>query len=160
MLLTGNMSTIILCAFSLRRWNMERLLPSFERVLISIWLWKAAKPYIGGGIFFKQIIAAPPCTSLQSSRGRYTLTYASVTTLLVLSFSENIPVTRSVRLAHFFLTKSKKMSNPTPVAKPGSADNPRVFFDVDIGGERGQDVLFFFWKKLNDCMLLCSATCQ
>uniref|UniRef100_A0A673LLG5 peptidylprolyl isomerase n=1 Tax=Sinocyclocheilus rhinocerous TaxID=307959 RepID=A0A673LLG5_9TELE len=24
------------------------------------------------------------------------------------------------------------MSNPTPVAKPGNADNPRVFFDVDI----------------------------
>ncbi|XP_043113195.1 peptidyl-prolyl cis-trans isomerase D [Puntigrus tetrazona] len=34
------------------------------------------------------------------------------------------------------------MSNPTPVAKPGNADNPRVFFDVDIGGERVGRVVF------------------
>uniref|UniRef100_A0A8C1IV06 peptidylprolyl isomerase n=1 Tax=Cyprinus carpio TaxID=7962 RepID=A0A8C1IV06_CYPCA len=34
------------------------------------------------------------------------------------------------------------MSNPTPVAKPGNADNPRVFFDVDIAGERVGRVVF------------------
>ncbi len=42
------------------------------------------------------------------------------------------------------------MSNPTPVAKPGNTDNPRVFFDVDIGGERGQDLLFFFRKAFSE----------
>uniref|UniRef100_A0A671SM26 Peptidyl-prolyl cis-trans isomerase D n=1 Tax=Sinocyclocheilus anshuiensis TaxID=1608454 RepID=A0A671SM26_9TELE len=34
------------------------------------------------------------------------------------------------------------MSNPTPVAKPGNADNPRVFFDVDIVGERVGRIVF------------------
>uniref|UniRef100_A0A672QSZ7 Peptidyl-prolyl cis-trans isomerase D n=1 Tax=Sinocyclocheilus grahami TaxID=75366 RepID=A0A672QSZ7_SINGR len=34
------------------------------------------------------------------------------------------------------------MSNPTPVAKPGNADNPLVFFDVDIGGERVGRIVF------------------
>lgn len=51
------------------------------------------------------------------------------------------------------------MSNPTPDAKPGNADNPRVFFDVDIDGERGQNILFFVRKKLNDSMPLSAATC-
>lgn len=31
------------------------------------------------------------------------------------------------------------MSHPTPSAKPSNAENPRVFFDVDVDGERGQD---------------------
>ncbi|XP_051505832.1 peptidyl-prolyl cis-trans isomerase D-like isoform X2 [Myxocyprinus asiaticus] len=34
------------------------------------------------------------------------------------------------------------MSNPTPVAKPGNPDNPRVFFDVDIGGETVGRIVF------------------
>ncbi|XP_026855163.2 peptidyl-prolyl cis-trans isomerase D [Electrophorus electricus] len=34
------------------------------------------------------------------------------------------------------------MSNPTPVAKPGNADNPRVFFDVDVAGERVGRIVF------------------
>ncbi|XP_059371998.1 peptidyl-prolyl cis-trans isomerase D [Carassius carassius] len=34
------------------------------------------------------------------------------------------------------------MSNPTPEAKPGNADNPRVFFDVDIGGGRVGRIVF------------------
>lgn len=29
------------------------------------------------------------------------------------------------------------MSHPSPVARPSKASNPRAFFDVDIGGERG-----------------------
>lgn len=37
------------------------------------------------------------------------------------------------------------MSNPTPVEKPSKAENPRVFFDVDIDGERvGRIVLELF----------------
>lgn len=36
------------------------------------------------------------------------------------------------------------MSHPTPTEKPTNPENPRVFLDVDIGGERGQLV----WKKL------------
>ncbi|XP_030624635.1 peptidyl-prolyl cis-trans isomerase D [Chanos chanos] len=34
------------------------------------------------------------------------------------------------------------MSNPTPVNKPGNPENPRVFFDVDIGGERVGRIVF------------------
>ena len=30
------------------------------------------------------------------------------------------------------------MSHPSPQAKPSNPSNPRVFFDVDIGGERGE----------------------
>lgn len=30
------------------------------------------------------------------------------------------------------------MSHPTPSDKPSKPENPRVFLDVDIGGERGQ----------------------
>lgn len=37
------------------------------------------------------------------------------------------------------------MSNPTPANKPGSEDNPRVFFDTEIAGERGET---FSIKKL------------
>lgn len=33
------------------------------------------------------------------------------------------------------------MSHPTPSEKPTNPENPRVFLDVDIGGERGQLVL-------------------
>jgi len=29
------------------------------------------------------------------------------------------------------------MSHPSPVERPGNPRNPRAFFDVDIGGERG-----------------------
>ncbi|XP_055452646.1 peptidyl-prolyl cis-trans isomerase D [Psammomys obesus] len=37
------------------------------------------------------------------------------------------------------------MSHPSPAAKPSSPQNPRVFFDVDIGGERvGRIVLELF----------------
>ncbi|XP_036372496.1 peptidyl-prolyl cis-trans isomerase D [Megalops cyprinoides] len=37
------------------------------------------------------------------------------------------------------------MSNATPASKPSNADNPRVFLDVDIGGERvGRIVLELF----------------
>uniref|UniRef100_A0A3Q1HP54 Peptidyl-prolyl cis-trans isomerase D n=1 Tax=Anabas testudineus TaxID=64144 RepID=A0A3Q1HP54_ANATE len=37
------------------------------------------------------------------------------------------------------------MSNPTPSQKPSNSENPRVFFDVDIGGERaGRIVLELF----------------
>lgn len=36
------------------------------------------------------------------------------------------------------------MSHPTPSEKPSNPENPRVFFDVDIGGERGQDDVFHF----------------
>lgn len=36
------------------------------------------------------------------------------------------------------------MSHPAPSEKPSNPDNPRVFFDVDIGGERGQDYIFNF----------------
>ena len=31
------------------------------------------------------------------------------------------------------------MSHPSPQAKPSNPSNPRVFFDVDIGGERGEE---------------------
>lgn len=31
-----------------------------------------------------------------------------------------------------------KMAHPSPAAKPSNPKNPRVFFDVDIGGERGE----------------------
>lgn len=31
----------------------------------------------------------------------------------------------------------KKMSHPIPSEKPTNPENPRVFLDVDIGGERG-----------------------
>uniref|UniRef100_A0A8B9HFV9 Peptidyl-prolyl cis-trans isomerase D n=1 Tax=Astyanax mexicanus TaxID=7994 RepID=A0A8B9HFV9_ASTMX len=34
------------------------------------------------------------------------------------------------------------MSNPAPASKPSSAENPRVYFDVDIGGERVGRVVF------------------
>ncbi|TRY54687.1 hypothetical protein DNTS_031224 [Danionella cerebrum] len=34
------------------------------------------------------------------------------------------------------------MSNPTPESKPGNTDNPRVFFDVDIGDERVGRIVF------------------
>ena len=30
------------------------------------------------------------------------------------------------------------MSHETPSNKPSNSANPRVFFDVDVGGERGQ----------------------
>lgn len=30
------------------------------------------------------------------------------------------------------------MSHPSPEAKPSNPSNPRVFFDVDIGEERGE----------------------
>lgn len=96
---------------------------------------------------------------LHSSRGRNTLTYASVTSSPVLPFHRIFQLPRPVRIGPFSLSKSKKMSNPTPDAKPGNADNPRVFFDVDIDGERGQNILFFFRKKLNDSMPLSAATC-
>lgn len=33
------------------------------------------------------------------------------------------------------------MSHPTKAEKPTNPENPRVFVDVDIGGERGQLVL-------------------
>lgn len=33
------------------------------------------------------------------------------------------------------------MSHPTPSEKPSNPENPRVFFDVDVDGEKGQDVL-------------------
>lgn len=37
------------------------------------------------------------------------------------------------------------MSHPTPIEKPANPENPRVFFDVDIGGERaGRIVLELF----------------
>lgn len=29
------------------------------------------------------------------------------------------------------------MSHPSPAERPGNPRNPRAFFDVDIGGERG-----------------------
>lgn len=45
------------------------------------------------------------------------------------------------------------MTNPTP-STPGNPENPRVYFDVDIGGERGWDLKVFITKKLNGCMLL------
>lgn len=32
------------------------------------------------------------------------------------------------------------MSNPAPVSKPGNAENPRAFFDVEIGGEKGEEI--------------------
>jgi len=99
---------------------------------------------------------------LHSSRGRYTLTYASVTSSTVLpsfSFHRIFQLPRPVRVGDICLSKSKKMSNPTPETKPGNADNPMVFFDVDIDGERGQNLLFFFRKKLNDSMPLSAATC-
>lgn len=31
-----------------------------------------------------------------------------------------------------------EMSHPSPQVKPSNPSNPRVFFDVDIGGERGE----------------------
>ena len=31
------------------------------------------------------------------------------------------------------------VSHPSPQAKPSNPSNPRVFFDVDIGGERGEE---------------------
>ncbi|XP_065131628.2 peptidyl-prolyl cis-trans isomerase D isoform X2 [Paramisgurnus dabryanus] len=34
------------------------------------------------------------------------------------------------------------MTKPAPVAKPGNPDNPRVFFDVDIDGERVGRIVF------------------
>ncbi|CAB1325617.1 unnamed protein product [Coregonus sp. 'balchen'] len=34
------------------------------------------------------------------------------------------------------------MSNATPVTKPSNKENPRVFFDVDIGGERVGRIVF------------------
>ncbi|KAJ8335626.1 hypothetical protein SKAU_G00389680 [Synaphobranchus kaupii] len=34
------------------------------------------------------------------------------------------------------------MSNPTPASKPLNQDNPRVFFDIDIGGERVGRIVF------------------
>ncbi|TMS17538.1 Peptidyl-prolyl cis-trans isomerase D [Larimichthys crocea] len=37
------------------------------------------------------------------------------------------------------------MSQPTPPEKPSNPENPRVFFDVDVGGERaGRIVLELF----------------
>lgn len=35
------------------------------------------------------------------------------------------------------------MSHPVPTEKPANSENPRVFFDVDIGGERGQPIFIF-----------------
>lgn len=35
----------------------------------------------------------------------------------------------------------RKMSHPTPSDKPANPENPRVFFDVDVGGQRGQNIL-------------------
>lgn len=32
------------------------------------------------------------------------------------------------------------MSNPTPESKAGTAENPRVFFDVEVGGEKGEEI--------------------
>lgn len=37
-----------------------------------------------------------------------------------------------------FPAPAAKMSHPSPTAKPSNPKNPRVFFDVDIGGERGE----------------------
>ncbi|XP_060741289.1 peptidyl-prolyl cis-trans isomerase D [Tachysurus vachellii] len=34
------------------------------------------------------------------------------------------------------------MSNPTPESKPGTAENPRAFFDVEIGGEKAGRIVF------------------
>lgn len=43
------------------------------------------------------------------------------------------------------IAQSLKMSHPVPSDKPSSPENPRVFFDVDIGGERaGRLVLELF----------------
>lgn len=36
------------------------------------------------------------------------------------------------------------MSHPTPTDRPSNPENPRVFFDVDIGGERGQKSI---WRE-------------
>lgn len=41
------------------------------------------------------------------------------------------------------------MSHPTPSDKPSNPENPRVYFDVDIGGERGQDIFLFILKSAN-----------
>lgn len=30
------------------------------------------------------------------------------------------------------------MSNPAPNNRPSNPDNPRVFFDVEVGGEQGE----------------------
>lgn len=44
-----------------------------------------------------------------------------------------------------FPAPAVKMSHPSPAAKPSNSKNPRVFFDVDIGGERvGRIVLELF----------------
>lgn len=89
---------------------------------------------------------------LQHGRGRYAPNDASVTSSLA-ALSKNIPVTRVWQRSssHELL---KKMTNPAPAAKPGNPDNPRVFFDVDIGGERGWDLLIFLIKQAEWCMLL------
>lgn len=41
-----------------------------------------------------------------------------------------------------------KMSHPTPTEKPSNPANPRVFFDVDIGGERGKGFICFLNEML------------
>lgn len=46
------------------------------------------------------------------------------------------------------------MSNPTPVSKPGSAENPKVFFDVEVGGEKGKDVSFLTSWSFVFCFFL------
>uniref|UniRef100_A0A8C1WUW8 Peptidyl-prolyl cis-trans isomerase D n=1 Tax=Cyprinus carpio TaxID=7962 RepID=A0A8C1WUW8_CYPCA len=66
--------------------------------------------------------------------------------MLQLQLYERFPFTEyssdsSIQTRSISLIKIK-MSNPTPVAKPGNADNPRVFFDVDIGGERVGRIVF------------------
>lgn len=39
------------------------------------------------------------------------------------------------------------MSHPTPSEKPSNPENPRVFLDVDIGGERGQDMFILMFAN-------------
>lgn len=47
------------------------------------------------------------------------------------------------------------MSHPTPSDKPANPENPRVFFDVDIAGQRGQNILIL---KLACSLLTVSST--
>lgn len=49
----------------------------------------------------------------------------------------------------------RKMSHPTPSDKPANPENPRVFFDVDVGGQTGQNI---FILKLAYSILTASWT--
>lgn len=53
------------------------------------------------------------------------------------SWKKNLPVHSG---AEELQEKETKMSNPTPVSKPGNTENPRAFFDVEIGGEKGEEI--------------------